>query len=275
MVQMLYSDDYFSSPEQTVAVELRVPQPVFPEHTHDFNEIVIVSGGSGKHILNGKPYDLFPGMIYYIEAADHHLYENVDDLRLTNILYRSTDSFHFLHGVERLLPDRRQENDTHWYIDKRSHQNVLTLLSELSNQQSRLTVQKESLFLQLLVNLQQSRYLRQGSGSTEDKIHQLLRWLKAHSAEPIDWHELAERFFLPVRTLYRHIKRDTGCSPQRYLTKLRLAEAYYQLCHSDKSITAIAHDCGFNDSAYFATRFKNEFSVTPRELRDCPAAKNR
>lgn len=35
----LYSEDFFITPQQHIAVEPRVPQPIFPEHTHDFSEI--------------------------------------------------------------------------------------------------------------------------------------------------------------------------------------------------------------------------------------------
>ncbi|QIQ21976.1 HTH-type transcriptional activator RhaS [Zophobihabitans entericus] len=274
MVQKLYSDDFFVSHEQAIAIEPRVPQYAYPEHFHDFNEIVIVTGGKGMHILNGKPYDLHAGMIFYIEAADHHLYENVDDLVLTNILYRHPDSFHFLNNISSLLPDRETEPDTHWCLDKRNFQQVQKVIDEMVNQRSLPAVQKESLFLQMLISLQQGRYFEQGQGKTEDRIHQLLRWLKIHFYEEIDWLQLAEKFSLSLRTLHRHMKNDTGYTPQRYLTKLRLSEAYYQLCHTDKSITHIALDCGFNDSAYFATSFKNEFELTPRDLRTKPLVQN-
>src|SRR5699024_11508021 len=117
------------------------------------------------------------------------------------------------------------------------------------------------------IRLQKGRYASRASGSTEDKIYQLLRWLKDHFTEHIEWHALAHRFDLPIRTLYRHIKRSTGCTPQRYLTKLRLSEAYFRLGHTEHSVTMIAHDCGFNDSTYFSTCFKHEFQITPSELR--------
>src|SRR5699024_7175409 len=233
MIPILHSEEYFTSPEQTIAIELRVPQQAFPEHRHDFDEIVIINGGRGKHILNGKPYDLYPGMIFYIQAADCHLYEHVNDLQLTNILYRSSHHFHFLQSIEQLLADRRQEPETHWYIDKQNYQFVQAILSQLSAKERMASVQKESLFLQLLIRLQKGRYASRASDSTEDKIYQLLRWLKDHFTEHIEWHALAQRFDLPIRTLYRHIKSSTGCTPQRYLTKLRLSEAYFRLSHTE------------------------------------------
>lgn len=274
MVQKLYSDDFFISHQQTIVVEPRMPQYAYPEHTHDFDEIVIVTGGSGTHILNGRPYDLYPRMVYYIKASDHHLYENVNDLHLTNILYRSPTSFNFLSNVESLLPNRQQEVHTHWCMDKNSHQGIERILSHLSPEQGTCDVQQESAFLQLLVALQNGRYNQYGDGNNQDRISQILRWLQHHFMDDIDWHKLAEQFSLSTRTLHRHIKKDTGYTPQSYVTKLRLSEAYYQLRYSEKSITTIALDCGFNDSAYFSTCFKNEFRVTPRALRSCSVEKN-
>ncbi|ENO08284.1 transcriptional activator RhaR [Escherichia coli O157:H43 str. T22] len=40
----LLKDDFFASDQQAVAVADRYPQDVFAEHTHDFCELVIVSG---------------------------------------------------------------------------------------------------------------------------------------------------------------------------------------------------------------------------------------
>jgi len=63
MIEMLLDKDFFSSSDQNIAIEPRTPQPVYPEHTHNFNEIVIVTSGYGKHILNGRLFDLYPGMM--------------------------------------------------------------------------------------------------------------------------------------------------------------------------------------------------------------------
>lgn len=48
MIEMLLDKDFFSSSDQNITVEPRAPQPVYPEHTHNFNEIVIVTSGYFK-----------------------------------------------------------------------------------------------------------------------------------------------------------------------------------------------------------------------------------
>lgn len=46
-----------------MAIEPRLPQAAFPEHHHDFHEIVIVEHGTGIHVFNGQPYTISGGTV--------------------------------------------------------------------------------------------------------------------------------------------------------------------------------------------------------------------
>lgn len=278
-MERLFGNNYFSTEGGSIAIEPRSPQPNYPEHDHDFDEIVIVNSGYGTHVLNGQPYALYPGMVCYIRAADHHMYENVDALCLTNVLYRSVDDFQYLRDVDRLLPHyighyagepNHSETNAHWHMSRKISLQIQNLLISLSDPTPQPASFRESLFLQLLVVLYQGCYSKQSADNNEDRAEQLLGWLRLNFTEAVDWPELADQFSLSLRTLHRHIKRRTGCTPQRFLNRLRLDEALQQLRYSEKSITEIAHDCGFNDSSYFATLFRSEFEITPRALRASP-----
>lgn len=123
--------------------------------------------------------------------------------------------------------------------------------------------------MQLIVNLQDGRYNHIGEGNNEQRIIQMLRWLNMNFTEDVDWGHLTTQFSVSLRTFHRYMKNNLGISPQNYLIKLRLSEAYYQIRFSDKTITDIALESGFNDSAYFSTCFKSEYNFTPRDLRHC------
>lgn len=58
---VLHSVDFFPSGNASVAIEPRLPQADFPEHHHDFHEIVIVEHGTGIHVFNGQPYTITVG----------------------------------------------------------------------------------------------------------------------------------------------------------------------------------------------------------------------
>lgn len=263
MIPILFEKDFFLSNSQSVTLEPRTPQLNYPEHSHDFNEIVIVNDGIGKHIINGRLHDLLPGMMFYVQASDCHLYEHVQNLHLTNILFRSPEKFTFINNINKLLPN----DQSHYFLDKTCNNKINHLLAELNNTQDSVAY-KESIFLQLLILLRENQYVENGFGSSDQRVNQLLRWLQIHFREEIDWEKVTEKFSLSVRTLHRKMKSEMNITPQRYLIKLRLAEAYFQLHYTDINITTVAQNCGFNDSSYFSTSFKNEFNTTPKDLRN-------
>ena len=74
----------------------------------------------------------------------------------------------------------------------------------------------------------------------------------------------------------RVFKKSTGFGFSEYLTLYRLKQAEILLLEeSTKSVSEIAYSCGFNDSNYFANRFKKIYGITPSKLRHEPPESKR
>jgi AraC family L-rhamnose operon regulatory protein RhaS len=265
----LYYSDYCAQSRNCVALEYRYPQEEFPEHYHDFNEIFIVDGGSGIHVLNDYPYSVNSGMFFYLNARDRHLFEQVEDLKLVNILYRSEADFSFIRNFSHLLP--KEEDGCVWNIGLELKKQALSLLAELNrhvdNDPIIESCRRENLFLRILLLLRNSRYRINQNDSNQDKLQQLLLFLQQNRLEEINWEALSHQFYLTPRTLHRQFVSQTGQTPQKYLNNLRLNRAKCLLKISDRSLTDIAFFCGFGDSNNFSTLFKKAFGISPSQMR--------
>ncbi|HFZ8996640.1 TPA: HTH-type transcriptional activator RhaS [Citrobacter freundii] len=268
---VLHSADFFPPGKAPVVIEPRLPQSAFPEHHHDFHEIVIVEQGTGIHVFNGQPYTISGGTVCFVRDHDRHLYEHTDNLCLTNVLYRSPEAFRFLAGLDQLLP--QEENGlypSHWRVNQNTLQQVRQLVARMEQDPEEMDTpaiaSREILFMQLLLLLRKSSLL-EGAANNVAGLNQLLAWLEEHFADEVCWESLADRFSLSLRTLHRQLKQHTGLTPQRYLNRLRLIKARHLLRHSDDSVTNIAYRCGFGDSNHFSTLFRREFNWSPRDIR--------
>ena len=67
--------------------------------------------------------------------------------------------------------------------------------------------------------------------------------------------------------LYRKVKQLSGMTPVELLRKSRLARGKQLLEASDKSVSEIAYDTGFSAPSYFAKCFKDEYGISPGEMR--------
>ena len=208
---VLHSVDFFPSGNASVAIEPRLPQADFPEHHHDFHEIVIVEHGTGIHVFNGQPYTLTGGTDCFVRDHDRHLYEHTDNLCLTNVLYRSPDRFQFLAGLNQLLPQELDgQYPSHWRVNHSVLQQVRQLVAQMEQQEGEndlpSTASREILFMQLLLLLRKSS-LQENLENSASRLNLLLAWLEDHFADEVNWDAVAEQFSLSLRTLHRQLKQ--------------------------------------------------------------------
>lgn len=260
--------EFFGSDTAAVTVEPRDPQPLFPMHEHSFEELVIVQSGNGWQVINDEPYFITCGEIFYLHANDHHEYASVDDLHLTNILYRPDKA---TFGVERMQDDESRIN-RHWQVTEDVLAELRPIIQALSREtaaRDRLSLlMAETLFLQLNLILQRHRFAPFGAHiPAAARIGHVLSYIRQNCTEEVDFDDLARRFGFSGRNFTRAFREATGTTPHNFLVKTRINRAMRALGSGEGSITDIAYDCGFNDSNYFSFCFSKQVGLTPSDYR--------
>lgn len=263
--------DFFDH-NRIVNVLPRLPQEPFPEHSHAFHELVLVKSGCAIHITDGCAVHISRGSVLYLREDDAHMFDQLKDLCLVNVLFRP-EAFRAEAELQRMLqaccPPRL--GSLRLAAPQQGHTEALLgqIAAEESRQESDALLMIEALFTQLAVLLWRTRQGRgtDSKGDDHEPLLALIHYLEEHYQEEIDWQLLSEHFAIPLRTLNRKIQDHTGLTPNNYLGRLRLCRASWLLTHTDKSVTDIAFESGFNDGNYFSSKFHAAFEIPPLQYR--------
>jgi len=270
---ILRKDDFFARPGQAVAVADRYPQNVFAEHSHEFNELVLVWRGNGLHILNDRPYRITRGDLFYIRAEDRHAYASVNDLVLQNIIYcpeRLTLNLDWAAHIPGL--DGR-ESIPYWRIGSSGMAQARQVISQLEHESAKADPLSdplaETLFAQLVLTLQRHRYATDNLSATSSEalLDKLITALASSLNRAFLLEQFCEQNQCSERTLRQQFRTQTGMTINNYLRQLRICHAQYLLQHSELMIGEIATRCGFEDSNYFSVVFTRETGVAPSQWR--------
>jgi len=91
--------------------------------------------------------------------------------------------------------------------------------------------------------------------------------IEAHVFSPVSVEELAKKTNLSVSSFKREFSKVYNDTPANYIKNKRLEKAAELLLISDKRVTDIAFDCGFNDLANFTKSFHDKYNVAPTHYR--------
>ena len=92
-------------------------------------------------------------------------------------------------------------------------------------------------------------------------------YIRAHHADSVHLKDIADEFGVSAEHLSRLFHRNTGLRFREYLAETRVETACDALESSNRPISEIAYDSGFNTLSRFNRCFKDHRGMTPRDWR--------
>jgi len=117
---------------------------------------------------------------------------------------------------------------------------------------------------QLLTNMS---FHRQNDFHNSERIEKVYKYVKDNYAQKLKLDDAAKMVNMSVISFSRLIKQRTGKTFIDFVNEIRLGYATRWLIESNKSISEICFECGFNNISNFNRAFKKRQGCTPSEFR--------
>ncbi|TWT98340.1 helix-turn-helix domain-containing protein [Stieleria varia] len=282
-VRKLRKEDWFHEDGFPIVVERRDPQEPFGLHSHEFCEIVVITGGKGLHFTTEDTYELSIGDAFVIGGDRPHDYLNMERLSLINILFEpehlpmefcDLPQLSGYHALFKLEPAFRKQHQFSSRLQltpvelAHTTQLIDQLQAELAERGDGFRVMATTLFLQLVAYLSRcySR-ARDPGGRSLLAIAAAISHLERNYSQQITLDELVEMSGMSRRNFLRIFESTMGLPPIKYLIRLRIRRACELLQQGELGISEIALRVGFPDSNYFSRQFRAVTGSSPSQYR--------
>jgi AraC family transcriptional regulator, L-rhamnose operon transcriptional activator RhaR len=255
------------------------------DHTHNFVEIAVVTGGAAVHRSLAGRQQLGPGDVVFLRPGVWHGYET-RHLELYNCCF-SAELLHrelawtredpllgYLLWTGPLSMERRGMlitaldavtlQDCELHLDALDRLRFRPLGLHRSDIISHLTLVLGH--LARAVAADRDRMVAP-TGPTHPAVVQAMRLLDSQLTRHWTLRELADELHLSPGYLLRLFKSSTGMPPMAYLARRRAETAAGLLLHTDQPVTQIGRSVGWADQNYFARRFKAHFGLSATAYR--------
>ena len=103
--------------------------------------------------------------------------------------------------------------------------------------------------------------------ATQQIVRQAMAYIHAHFSEALSREDIAHQVGISADYLTDCFRQEISITPMTYLRRYRIRQARELLETTNLSMTQIAFDVGFSESAHFARIFQREVGMTPRAYR--------
>ncbi|WP_179021127.1 hybrid sensor histidine kinase/response regulator transcription factor [Winogradskyella forsetii] len=98
-------------------------------------------------------------------------------------------------------------------------------------------------------------------------LQKVIQIIQSHMDDPnLGSRHIAQKMRMSESQIYRKLKAITGKSTAVFIRSVRLEKAKDLIQSSEKSISEIAYEVGFNDPSWFSRAFKEEFGQSPSAI---------
>lgn len=241
-------------------------------HYHDFYEIYIQDEGTRDHIIGNSFYELHPHEVLLFKP--NLLHQSFSKNPHTRTIIYFTD--HYLHKYFSDEIIKRFQYIFHYKyvsLSPESYYRIREIVRDLSKEdyydRDNLIFTKLSEILMILW-----KHTREIPDTQipypipqNNSVSPLITYVHENYLTLNNITEIADSFYITPSHLCRTFKKLTGYTIIQYINLLKIHHATFLLRESDKNITEIALDCGFNSTMYFCKTFKSILNITPTEYR--------
>lgn len=248
-------------------------------HRHDFFEILFLSNGSGKHIIDSNVYEVHPPCVFFLSPGQAHkimLSEDIDGYIFTFTadfyLYNHNNQnrlleFPFFFTVKQNNPPLQITNEHDKFFLTTM---FATAIQELKREKQHSPEMLRSL-LDVILQFCNTRYEVNDTMLIKGKGHILvkrfLQLLEENYQNNISVNEYALQLHITPNHLTQTIKELTGKTASKIIQEKQLIETKRLLLHTNLSVTEISTLLNFSDQSYFAKFFKKMTGESPNAFR--------
>lgn len=254
----------------------------FPEHTHDYVEMVYMMQGKTRHRVNSTDILLCEGELLMlgqnarqeIKAAGEndiavnfivrpeffagtlqYLGEEETPLRrfILSCLTGENESGYLLFHIAGILP-----------IQNLIENMLYTLIEDVPNKRGIQQMTMGLLFAQLINHTETIEV----QSEEQNIVITVLRYIEEHYRYG-NLTEIADMIGYDMTYLSRLIKQKTGRNYTDLIQEKRMSQAAWLLRNTDKRVDDIAVSVGYENVSYFHRLFQKTYEVSPKKYRDC------
>lgn len=248
-------------------------------HWHPEVEFVLIEKGTMELLAGSERYTLGAGTGIFINSQVIHRFEAAGSVIIPNIVFSPSllapeDSLIYRDYIQPVL-DADAECLIFSADDPGQREILATLKSVFAVQEAE--KDREIKTVELLLRLWRMVYENtditekisapQSSMRTQAQLQIMLQYIHKNYSYQISLDDIAETVSLSKSSVLNIFHKNIHTSPIHYLVHYRLKHAAKLLAATQVSISAIAHDTGFENTGYFCRKFKETFQMTPGEYR--------
>lgn len=238
-------------------------------HFHQDHELYFLINGTTKYLIDDEALRVNKGDFVFVPKGLPHKTDSEKCLHNERMLLCFDDEV-FEGAMQSVLEELSREKLIR--VEK-SRLPVLTeILQKLQKEYSKERKYRKEMILthtrELLLLLCRYRTAETQKLNESDKLmYEISEYIAANFAENLSLRELSSIFALSSGHLSRRFKAVVGMGINEYVTYIRILNAEKLLKGTKLTVMEIANRCGFNDSNYFSTVFRQTMGATPNQYR--------
>jgi AraC-like DNA-binding protein len=249
-------------------------------HSHKNFELNYITSGSGKRIVGNSISSFTPGDLVLLGPDTPHCWDVLDFEQdsppecIVTHFYENIISSDFFNipELEQVVDLLKNSINGIWFKGKKTEKvgNVLKKMVSLKGLELYIELLK---VFHLLLGIEERENLALPSSlpnifdKDQNHINKIYEYVFRNIQTGIKLKEASSLVYMEPGSFCRYFKKKTNKTFMDYVKSVRIGIAAKLLAETDKQITQICYECGYNNLANFNHYFKTIMKKTPSEYR--------